>query len=203
MQSLRLKIPILLIVLRFLFAPAILAITFLFHQTGTTAIVILMYLGLLSDIFDGIIARHLGIATPKLRRLDSQVDMVFWIAIGISAYVLFPEIIKANSIPIILVFAMEAACYAISFIRFGKEPCTHAFLAKMWGITLLIAFTSLIGFGYAGIPFALAIIFGLLSHLDRIFILLILPHWTHDIPSAYHAILIRKGISFKKNKLFN
>jgi CDP-diacylglycerol--glycerol-3-phosphate 3-phosphatidyltransferase len=163
----------------------------------------MMYIGLLSDIFDGIIARNLGIATPKLRRLDSQVDMIFWVAIGISAYILFPGVIRANAFPVILVFAMEAACYAISFIRFGKEPSTHAFLAKMWGITLLIAFTSLIGFGYAGIPFALAIIFGLLSHFDRILILLIIPHWTHDIPSAYHAMLIRKGIAFKKNKLFN
>ena len=203
MQPLKLKIPILLIALRFFLAPAILLTTFLFHHNGTTAIVVMMYVGLLSDIFDGIIARHLGIATPKLRRLDSQVDMIFWIAIGISAYILFPEIIRANAIPIVLVFAMEAACYIISFIRFGKEPCTHAFLAKMWGISLLVAFTSLIGFGYAGIPFTLAIILGLASHLDRILILLILPHWTHDIPSMYHAILIRKGISFKKNKLFN
>jgi CDP-diacylglycerol--glycerol-3-phosphate 3-phosphatidyltransferase len=129
--------------------------------------------------------------------------MIFWMAIGISSWMLFPQLIKNNSLPIVFIFIMEGMCYMISFIRFGKEPCTHSFLAKLWGITLLIAFTSLIGFGTAGIPFAFAIIFGLLSHLDRILILLILPAWTHDIPSAYHALLIRKGISFRKNKLFN
>ena len=197
------KIPMMLISLRFLLAPVILATAFFFHEKGTAAIVVMMYVGLLSDIFDGIIARYYKVATAKLRRLDSQVDMIFWMAIGISAWMLFPAVIKNNSVPTIFIFIMEAMCYAISFIRFGKEPCTHSFLAKMWGITLLIAFTSLIGFGIAGIPFAIAIIFGLLSHLDRILILLILPSWTHDIPSAYHAILIRKGISFRKNKLLN
>lgn len=203
LKAIKTRIPILLVIFRFLLAPVILAITFCFHENGRAAIVILMYLGLISDIFDGIIARNLGVATEKLRRLDSQVDMIFWLAIGISTWILFPDLIKNNAFPIILIFSMEAMCYLISIIRFGKEPCTHSFLAKMWGITLLIAFTSLIGFNVAGIPFLITIIFGLVSHFDRILILLILPEWTHDIPSIYHAVLIRKGIAFKKNKLLN
>jgi CDP-diacylglycerol--glycerol-3-phosphate 3-phosphatidyltransferase len=91
----------------------------------------------------------------------------------------------------------------ISIIKFGKETCTHALLSKIWGLSLLVAFTSLIGFNHAGIPFFLAIMFGLVSHIDRILITLILPNWTHDIPSFYHALLIRKGVRFKSNKLLN
>lgn len=98
---------------------------------------------------------------------------------------------------------MEGMCYLISIMKFGKETCTHAYLSKMFGVTLLIAFTSLIGFNHAGIPFFTAIVFGLISHVDRILIALILPKWTHDIPSFYHAYLIRNGIEFKRNKLFN
>ncbi len=98
---------------------------------------------------------------------------------------------------------MELACYVISLIKFKKETCTHAFLSKLWGITLLIAFTSLIGFNHTGIPFYSAVILGLISHIDVILIILILPKWTHDIPSAYHAYLIRKGIMFKENKYLN
>jgi len=98
---------------------------------------------------------------------------------------------------------MEASCYLISFLKFKKETCTHAFLSKMWGLSLLAAFSSLIGFNYAGFPFHLAIVLGLISHLDRILITLILPKWTHDVPSAYHAYLIRKGIWFKRNPLLN
>jgi phosphatidylserine synthase len=202
-MNLKKNIPLLLIVFRFILAPIILATTYFFHDAGRAAIVIMMYLGLISDILDGIVARYLNVATEKLRRMDSQTDMVFWVSIGISTWMLFPDIIKSNALPIMLIFMMEAMCYAISLIKFGKETCTHAFLSKLWGITLLIAFTSLIGFGYAGIPFAIAIIFGLISHLDRILITIILPEWTHDIPSAYHAWLIRRGKEFKRYKFFN
>jgi hypothetical protein len=162
-----------------------------------------MYMGLFSDIFDGIIARQLNVSSQKLRRFDSQTDMIFWVSIGVSTWLLYPDLIRSNKISIITIFAMEGMCYLISIIKFGKETCTHAFLSKMFGITLLIAFTSLIGFNHAGIPFLTAIIFGIISHVDRILITLILPAWTHDIPSFYHAYLIRNGIEFKRNKLFN
>lgn len=162
-----------------------------------------MYLGLLSDIFDGIIARKQGLSTEKLRRLDSQVDLVFWLSIGIATWILSPELIKTHRFAIISIIVLEALCYTISFIKFKKETCTHAFLSKLWGISLLIAFTSIIGFGHAGIAFKVSIILGIISQLDVVLILLILKNWTHDIPSAYHAYLIRNHIPFKKNRFLN
>lgn len=197
------RIPVILILFRLCLAPFIVLITYYFEHSAKPVILICIYLGLFSDIFDGIIARRHNVSTTALRRFDSQTDMIFWVSVGISTWMLYPGLIKNNSVPIIIIFVMEALCYVISFIKFGKETCTHAFLSKMWGITLLAAFTSLIGFNHAGIPFMLAIILGLISHVDRILITLILPGWTHDIPSAYHAYLIRKGISFKKNSLLN
>jgi phosphatidylglycerophosphate synthase len=197
------NIPQVLIVFRLMLAPVILLLSYRFKTEASLVIVILMYLGLLSDIFDGIIARKLNCSTEKLRRMDSQVDMVFWVSIGISSWMLHPEIIETNKYFVIVVVAMEGLCYLISFIKFGKETCTHAFLSKIWGLTLLAAFTSIIGFGYGGVFFFIAIILGFISHLDVILIILILPKWQHDIPSSYHAWLIRKGIPFRKSRLLN
>jgi len=196
-------IPISLIIFRLILAPVILGLVYFLREESRAMVIVLMYLGLLSDILDGIIARELNVSSEKLRRFDSQTDMIFWVSIGVSTWLLYPELIRANRIPIIIIFVMEGMCYLISIVKFGKETCTHAYLSKLFGITLLIAFTSLIGFNHAGIPFFIAILFGLISHVDRILITLILPKWTHDIPSFYHAYLIRKGIEFKKNKLFN
>ena len=98
---------------------------------------------------------------------------------------------------------MEILCYLISFIRFRKETCTHAFLSKIWGLILFSTFVSIIGFSYGGFIFKLAVIWGIISQLDVILIILILPKWQNDIPSSYHAYLIRKGIPFKKSKLLN
>ena len=197
------RLPITLIAFRFLAAFAILFLGFKFGLNARKLILWLMYLGLFSDIFDGIIARKVGVSSEKLRRLDSQTDLIFWLSIGIITYFLFPNLIIENRNPIIVIFVMEAMCYFISFFKFGKETCTHAFLAKLWGLSLLAAFTSLLGFQYAGIPFYIAIILGLISHIDRILITLILPEWHHDIPSSYHAWLIRKGKNIKRNSLLN
>lgn len=197
------KVPLMLIVFRLLLAPIIYFLAYYCDDEARMPILILMYLGFISDIFDGIVARNLNVSSAKLRRMDSQVDMIFWVSIGFATWHLFPDLIAANSTSILAILAMEVMCYAISILRFGRETCTHAFLSKMWGISLVFAFTSLIGFGYAGFFFAFAIGLGLISHIDRILITLILPHWTHDIPSAYHAWLIRKGIPFKRHKLLN
>lgn len=202
-MKLKLNTPQKLILFRFLLAPIILCLAYFVGETSKFIIIILMYLGLVSDILDGIIARKQESSSEKLRRLDSQTDMVFWLSIGFASYILFPNLIKENAIVIWSILLMEVACYVISFLKFGKETCTHAFLSKLWGLTLLIAFTSLIVFNYAGIPFYLAIFLGLISHIDRILITIILPRWTHDIPSAYHAYLVRKNKNFKKNILLN
>lgn len=198
-----LKIPYALILFRFLCAPAMLLMAYYGGADFTGIIVLLLYLGLLSDILDGIFARNAGIADTKMRRLDSQTDMIFWVAAGWSAWALHPEVIREHSAVITLIFIMEGACYLISILRFGRETCCHAYLSKFWGLCLLAAFTALIGFGKGGFFFNLAIIFGLISHLDRIAITLIIPHWTHDIPSTWHAIQLRKGRAIKKYKLFN
>ncbi len=197
------NIPQLLILFRFLLAPIILGLAYFLGNEAKLIIVVLMYLGLLSDILDGIIARKQNISSATLRRLDSQVDMIFWFSIGLSTWILYPALISNNSWSITAILAMELACYVISLVKFKKETCTHAFLSKLWGLSLLAAFTSLIGFNYAGWAFQLAIVLGLISHIDRILITLMLPKWTHDVPSAFHAYLIRKGISFKRNPMLN
>lgn len=166
-------------------------------------ILVLMYLGLFTDIFDGIIARKAGVSSEKLRRLDSQTDLIFWLSLGFAVYWLNPEIVKEHWKSISLIFIMEALCYVVSLWKFGKETCTHAFLTKMWGLSLLIAFTFLIGFQTVNWAFYLCIVLGFISHLDVILIILILPKWQFDVPSCYHAWKIRKGKKRKKNLFFN
>ena len=41
---------------------------------------LVLILGFVSDVYDGIVARRFGVATTGLRRLDSAVDTVFYLA---------------------------------------------------------------------------------------------------------------------------
>ena len=197
------KTPQLLILFRLLLGPIMIFLTHNFGNLIKFELVFMILLGLLSDIFDGIIARKLGTSSENLRRLDSQVDVVFWLCVGICAWILHPEIIYDFRYPIFLVVIMEALTYVFSFIKFRKETCTHALLSKLWGISLFATFVSIIGFGYGGIIIYICGSLGIIAHFDVYLIIYFLPKWQHDIPSCYHAFLIKKGIAIKRNKLFN
>jgi CDP-diacylglycerol--glycerol-3-phosphate 3-phosphatidyltransferase len=196
------NIPYVLIGFRLILGPLMIWLTYTYGASVRILLMVMLLLGILSDIFDGIIARQQGVSTEKLRRMDSQTDLVFWMCAGWCSWLLNPEIIIANKFAITTIFVMEGLTYVFSFLKFGKETCTHALLSKLWGITLFAAFTALIGFGYGG-TLALAVVFGVMSHLDVYLIILFLPKWTHDVPSCYHAWLIRQGRDIKRNKLFN
>lgn len=197
------QMPLLLILFRLLCAPVILILAYTYEHDAKPMILTLMYLGLISDILDGIIARKENVSSAKLRRMDSQVDMVFWLSIGWATYQLYPHLINAHLVEVWAILIMEAMCYVISIARFKRETCTHAWLSKLFGLSMLVAFTSLIGYDHAGIPFYTALILGLISHVDRILITLVIPRWTHDIPTSYHAYLLRKGKRFNTNVWLN
>jgi CDP-diacylglycerol--glycerol-3-phosphate 3-phosphatidyltransferase len=196
-------LPYILIALRFVLAPVIFCLSYLMGEKSRFLILILMYFGLLTDIFDGIIARKTGVSSERLRRMDSQTDMIFWLSLGFAVYFLNPDLIKDEWIGVIIILGMEALCYIVSWLKFGKETCTHAFLSKMWGLSLLTAFTYLIGFQQAGWAFYLTVVLGFVAHIDVILIILILPKWQYDVPSSFHAWKIRKGKHTKKTVLFN
>lgn len=196
-------IPYLLVATRFILSPIIVLLAYLKGEDSRFLILVLMYFGLLTDIFDGIIARKVGVSSEKLRRLDSQTDLIFWLSLGLAAYFLSPQLIKNEWKGIALLFIMEGLCYIISWLKFGKETCTHAWLSKLWGLSLLLALTYLIGWQRTDWTFNLTVILGFISHLDVILIILILPKWQYDVPSFYHAWKIRKGKHRNKSVFFN
>jgi phosphatidylglycerophosphate synthase len=161
-----------------------------------------MYAGIISDVFDGIIARKLNLSTQNLRLFDTGVDLFFYMALLVYINSLHPQIIPDNFAFVLIILSLEGVMYAISLLRFQKFPSPHAILSKFWGIYLVIEFTLLL-LGISGIHFRIALLFGLVAHIDRVLIYALLPRWEHDIPSAYHALLLRQGKTIRRRKLFN
>jgi CDP-diacylglycerol--glycerol-3-phosphate 3-phosphatidyltransferase len=64
--------------------------------------------------------------------------------------------------------------------------------AKLWNITLFAALTGLMGFGISGWLFQLPIVVGIFTNLEALAASLLLPTWTHDVPTAYHAYKIHQ-----------
>jgi CDP-diacylglycerol---glycerol-3-phosphate 3-phosphatidyltransferase len=104
----------------------------------------------LSDIYDGILARRFGVATPALRRYDSITDVIYYLFILTVAWRLCKPVLAQNWILILLILFSEAACIFVSYVRFGKYPATHSYLAKFYGLCLLAALAALLVFNAGG-----------------------------------------------------
>lgn len=175
-----------------------------FQVTSYRVIIVsLIVLGLLTDVFDGLIARRLNVSTQKLRRMDSSVDQVFWICSLIASYVICDDFFKANYLKLLIILVVEGITYAVSFIRFQKEVATHAILSKIWTLTIMGTLIQIVITCDSLLLFNICFYIGIISRLEIISILLILKEWTNDVPSLYHAILLRQGKSIKRHKLLN
>ena len=104
----------------------------------------------LSDIFDGVLARKFGVATPALRRYDSITDIIYYLFILAVAWILCKPVIAGNLWLIGLMLLSEAGCISICLVRFRKFPATHSWLAKFYGLCLLAAFIALLSFNAGG-----------------------------------------------------
>jgi phosphatidylglycerophosphate synthase len=197
------KVPILLIYLRFVFAFAIVALALTQSPAYKTGIITMMVVGLVADILDGIIARRLNISTPKLRRLDSGVDQVFWVAIVMASYIIYPAFYHHNWEQMLLLSFAEALCYGLCYIKFRKEVATHAIASKLWTLVLLATLIQVIATGDAAVMYQICFYMGIATRIEIIVMLLLIRRWTNDIPTVYHAYLLRHNKSIKRHTLFN
>ena len=163
----------------------------------------LIVVGIVTDIFDGIIARKLSISTLKLRRMDSLIDQIFWICSLAASVIVCTQFFKENSTKLIIILSAESLTYVISYLKFRKEVVTHAIFSKIWTLTIMAALIEVILNCSWGVLFDICFYVGVLSRLEIIAILLVLKEWSNDVPSLYHAFMLRQGKKIKRNSLFN
>lgn len=150
-----------------------------------------LILGLLSDIFDGKVARRLGVATAKLRRLDSAVDTVFYSSAALCVYLLHEEFILKNLGLLIVLLALEILRYLFDWYKFRKEASYHMWSAKFWGLILFACFFGILVSDSENQIFTTALWVGIISDLEGLLISIILPNWQCDVPTFWHALKLR------------
>jgi phosphatidylglycerophosphate synthase len=190
-QSLLKSIPIGLTGLRALLAPVVVLSSLYAPRAGVFAVCLVT--AFLSDIFDGVLARRLGIATANLRRLDSVADTVFYAACVFAAWHLYPAAIIQRVGPLAALAVLEAARYVIDFVKFRREASYHMWSSKVWGIALFAGFFALLVFGSSGAVVSLAIYVGIIADVEGLLISLVLPRWQADVPSIVHALRERRA----------
>ena len=183
------SLPLLLTVLRAALAPVVVLLAlFLPLQPAFAACLVVAFL---SDIFDGVIARRLGVATPRLRRGDSLADSLFYAAACFAVWHLQRAALAARWLPLAVLAGLEAGRYALDFFKFRRETAYHMWSSKLWGIALFAAFLSLLAFGTDGWLVDAAIWLGIVADLEGLAISLTLGRWRADVPSLCHALRLR------------
>lgn len=190
------NIPFLLIYSRIVIGFIIIVLAFIDVQYKPETIITLMVIGFLTDVFDGIIARKLNVASEKLRVWDSNVDQFFWLSVLFAVFYLNQDFLFANWLWIVLIVLLEASCYIISFIKFKKTIATHSYLAKIWTLSLLAFLIDLSLNASSTYIFWLCIFLGILSRAEIILIIIGLKHWTTDVSSIKSV----KEINMNDNK---
>jgi CDP-diacylglycerol--glycerol-3-phosphate 3-phosphatidyltransferase len=99
-----------------------------------------------SDIFDGILARRFGVATPALRRYDSITDVIYYLFVLGATWIVCQPLLTQNWVLIALILGSEASLISVCYAKFGKYPATHSYLAKLLGLCLLAGLVALLVF---------------------------------------------------------
>jgi CDP-diacylglycerol--glycerol-3-phosphate 3-phosphatidyltransferase len=185
------RVPLLLTVLRIALAPVLVLLAL--YQPLAAAFGACLVAAFLSDVFDGIIARRLGVATPALRRLDSAADSVFYVAALYAVWHLHPAVIRDHLVALGVLAVLELARYAFDLAKFGREASYHMWSSKLWGIALFAGFFSILVFGSSGVFVSLAIYVGIMADVEGLAISVMLREWKSDVPTLVHAIRVRQA----------
>jgi len=147
----------------------------------------------LSDVFDGILARRMGVATPALRRLDSFADSMFYLGATFAVWYLHRDAITTRVGPLVTLAVLELGRYAFDLVKFGREASYHMWSSKAWGIALFACFLSLLAFESDNAFVNAAIWIGIVADVEGLAISALLPGWRSDVPSFVHAWRLRRA----------
>ena len=184
-------VPLALTAMRALLAPFIVLLAIAWPSELMFGI--FLFVALLSDVFDGVIARRLGVATPTLRRLDSIADSMFYLCAMFAAWHLHKSEVSEYLNPLAVLLFLEVVRYVFDYAKFRREASYHMWSSKAWGLALFFCFLSLLSFGKGGWPVALAIYLGIAADLEGLAISVTLKKWRTDVPSVFHAIQLRRN----------
>ena len=182
-------IPLLLTALRAALGPVVVAMSLV--APSRLAFGACLVIAFLSDVFDGIIARRLGIATPALRRLDSIADTVFYVGATFAVWQLFPSAITDRWLALSVLVGLEGVRYMFDWVKFRREASYHMWSSKLWGIALFAGFFSLLAMGQGGVMVDAAVYVGIVADLEGLAISVVMRTWQSDIPSLVHVFRLR------------
>ena len=142
----------------------------------------------LTDILDGYLARRLNVVSELGAQLDSWGDFVVYITLAISAWLLWPDIVLQQLIPISLIIASFIIPVVIGFIKYRKMTSYHTIAVKI-SVSITIVAYILLFTGMLSWTMTLAAVACVYAATEQIAITLLNRRdKTVDIKSIWHVL---------------
>ena len=134
--------------------------------------VVLLCISLVSDVLDGNIARFFKLQTNFGAALDNLADIFTYAMALLGLFIFKWTEIAPHAWILYLFLAVFVLSYVVSFFRFGKIPGLHLYSAVSAGYIQSIFFFVLFVFGFYPWMYYLAIGWGVVAYVEKIFVLL-------------------------------
>ena len=193
MQNALRLIPWSLVALRGVLAPAIAWLA------GTRAsglwLAAIVLIALVSDIYDGVLARRWHCDTPGIRLADSMVDTVFYLAVLFALWTRQAALLKPYWPLLAVLFALEAVRFLYDLRKFSKAASYHSYLAKTWGLVMAVAVILVLALGKGAWLLAISLVLGICCDLEGLAMSIILPVWKNDVKTIAAALRLRRSLA--------
>jgi len=154
-------------------------------------VLVLFVVAFVSDYFDGVVARALGVVTRALRQADSAVDTIFYLVLAGATWRLHRDVLARHVLALAVCLATLGAWYLVDLVRWRAVAGFHAWTAKLFAAALGVWAVMLYGFGVDGPWLIVACVAGATSHLEGIATSLVLRRHATDVPTVLHALRLR------------
>jgi phosphatidylglycerophosphate synthase len=149
---------------------------------------------LVSDIYDGVLARRWRCDTAGVRLFDSMADTMFYLCTAVALWIGQPQLWRSNRGLLIALLGLEAVRFGLDFVKFGRPASYHSYLAKLWGLVMAIAVIGVFALHRANVLVPAALGLGILCDLEGVAMSLVMPVWRKDIKTIRAAWHLRRQI---------
>jgi len=161
---------------------------YLIYINDESLFALLLCINLISDILDGLIARVFKLQTEFGARLDSLADWGTYILGFLGIYQFKMEDHKADFWFLYVFIGLVFFYNIFSFVKFRRLPSLHPYSTKIGGYLKGFYFFSLFAFGYYAPIFYLAMIWGWVSSLEVIIILIYFKKLRSNVKGLYWVL---------------
>ncbi len=154
-----------------------------------------LVVSILTDAFDGWLARSLHQTTPLGAKLDSWADFATWCALPLCGWWLRPGLLREEAVYLVAGISVYFVAVLVGCLKFKRLTNYHTWGGKLSAVAVAAAVLVLFA-GGPGWPFRIAMPIVVLASLEEIIITLILPEQhtnVHSYPCYQPRLGGRRG----------